>query len=38
MVANGESPVPMIMDGQGPPTQDKAEEHQDYVVVESANP
>ena len=38
MVAAGESPVLMIMDGLGAPTQDKAEEQQEYVVVESDNP
>ena len=38
MVANGESPVLMIMDGLGPHSKDKVEESQNNVVVESANP
>ena len=38
MVANGESLVLMIMDGIGPPTQDKVDEQQEYVVVESVGP
>ena len=38
MVANGESIVLMIIDNIAPPTKDKAEEQQEYVVVESASP
>ena len=38
MVANGESIVHMIIDDIGPPTKDKAEEQQEYVVVESTTP
>ena len=38
MVANGETIVPMIMDNIAPPTKDKEEEQQEYVVVESTIP
>ena len=38
MVANNETIVHMIMDNIAPPTKDKAEEQQEYVVVESASP
>ena len=38
MVANGETIVLMIIDNIAPPTKDKAEEQQEYVVVESTIP